>query len=75
MAKCAYIITYMITSSVKIIKSLVQCFCHLPIQVSQDGLMLRLIFVFLDCHLPMQLLLKSLASEYDYRLVARLFSP
>ena len=27
------------------------------------------ICVFLDCDLPIQLLLKSLSSEYDYRLV------
>ena len=34
-------------------------FCYVPIQVSQDGFMLRLKFVFLDFDLLIQLLLKS----------------
>ena len=43
-------------------------FCHVPIQVSQDGFMLRVIRVFLGCNLPKQLLLKSLSYEYNDRL-------
>ena len=45
------------------------CFCCVPIQVSQGGFMLRLVCVFLGCDLPIQLLLKSLASAYHDRLV------
>ena len=37
-------------------------FCHKPIQVSQDGFVLRLICVFLHCNLTIQLLLISLSS-------------
>ena len=39
--------------------------CWLPIQVSQDGLMLILICLFLGYDLSIQLVLKSLSSEYD----------
>ena len=46
-------------------------FCHVPIQVSQDGFMLRLICMFLSCDLPIQLLLKLLSSEFDDRLEDR----
>ena len=49
----------------------VMFFCE-PIQVSQDGFMLRLICMFLGCDLPMQLLLKLLSSTYKARLVDRL---
>ena len=49
----------MIASSVKIINK--HNFCHIPIQISQDGFMLRLIYVFFGCDLPIQLLLKSSA--------------
>ena len=44
-------------------------FCHVLIQVSQDGFMLRLICMSLDCDLPIQLLLKSLSSVDNDRLV------
>ena len=55
---------YLIASSdIIIIKSV----CHVPIQVSQDGFMLRLIWVFLGYGLPIQLLLKLLSCEYDDR--------
>ena len=47
----------------KLLPSMFRC---VPIQVS---LMLRLICMFLGCDLPIQLLLKSLPSEYDDRLV------
>ena len=39
------------------------------IQFRQDGFMLKLICMFLDSDLPIQLLLKSLSSEYNDRLV------
>ena len=58
---------YMIALSVKIIQA--QCFYHVLIQVSQDDLKLRLMCVFLGCDLLMQLLLKSLSSAYNDRLV------
>ena len=44
-------------------------FCCVLIQVSQDGFMLKLVCMFLGCDLPMQLLLISLSSAYDDRLV------
>ena len=44
-------------------------FCCVPIKVSHDGFMLRLICVSLACDLPKHLLLKSLSSAYDDRLV------
>ena len=40
-------------------------FCHVPIQVNQDGLMLRFICVFLACDLPIQLLLNLLRTYHD----------
>ena len=51
------------------LKLLPSAFCHVLIQVSQDGFMLRLICVFLGCDLPIQLLLKFLSREYDDRLI------
>ena len=58
---------YLIASSIQIIN---KCnVCHVLIQVSQDGFMLRLICVFLSCDLPIQLLLKLLSPTYDSRLV------
>ena len=44
------------------------CCCHVLIQTSQDGFMLRLICKFLGCDLPIHLLLNSLSSKYDDRL-------
>ena len=46
-------------------------FCHVSIQVNQDDVMLRLIGMVLGCDLPVQLLLNSLSSPYDHRLVDR----
>ena len=46
-------------------------FCCVPIQISQDGFMLRSICVFLGFNLLIQLLLKSLSSTYYDRLVDR----
>ena len=55
----------MTASSVKAINKL-KYFYHVPIQVSQDGFMLKLIIgVFLGCDLPKQLLLQSLSSVCD----------
>ena len=53
---------YMNASSVEIINKC-NIFCHVLIQVSQDGFMLRLICIFLGCDLPIQLLLKSLSGK------------
>ena len=41
------------------------------IQINQDGFMLQLIWMFLGCDLPIQLLLKSLSSPYNDRLIDR----
>ena len=46
-------------------------FCHVPIQVNQDGFMLRVICMFLGCDFPIQLLLILLSSAYNDRLVDR----
>ena len=40
-------------------------FCHVPIQVNQDGFMLRLICMLLGCDLPIQLLLNLLHTYHD----------
>ena len=40
-------------------------FCCGPIQVNQDGFMLRLLCFSLGCDLPIQLLLKSLSSMHE----------
>ena len=45
------------------------CCCFVMNQVNWYGFMLRLICMFLGCGLPIQLLLKLLSSEYDYRLI------
>ena len=45
------------------------CFCHVPIQLNQDGFMLRFLCIFLDGDLPRQLLLESLLGSYSDRLV------
>ena len=42
--------------------------CHVLIQVSQDGFMLRFICLLLGCDLLIQLMLKSPSSEYDDKL-------
>ena len=64
---------YLIASSTQIIN---KCnVCHVLIQVSQDGFMLRLICVFLGCDLPIKLLLKLLLPMYDNRLVDHLRGP
>ena len=47
-------------------------FCRLLIQVSQDGFMLRLVYMFLGCDLSIQLLLKSFSSVHN-RLVDRFY--
>ena len=52
-------------SSVKIITKRIAIVFLLPIQVSQDDFMLRLICVFLGCDMPIQLVLSS---EYDDRM-------
>ena len=39
-------------------------FCHVLIQVSDDGFMFRLIYMFFGCDVPIQLLLKSLSSVF-----------
>ena len=40
----------------------------LPV-TNRDGFMLRLIYMFLGCDLPTELLLKLLSSAYDERLI------
>ena len=52
----------LIASSVKIITKYIAV---VPIQVSQDGFMLKLTCLFLGCDLPIPLVLKLLSSEYD----------
>ena len=39
--------------------------CCVPIQISQDGFMLRPICMFLGCDMPIQLVLSSEYDDYD----------
>ena len=58
---------YMITSSIIIIINAM--LCHIPIQVSQDDLTLTLLYVFYGYDLSIHLMLISLSSAYNDKLV------